>query len=156
MTDPFGVTESLVTLRRERPARPASTMLAVADWTVKDRVAAALAGVGLQVVPHTRLAELSGGQRTRASVAAVTFTKPDFLLLDEPKNNLDCARRKAVHEFLAGWCGGAIVVSRDCKVLEHVDAVVELEPLPGTQGDRAGSGRARSGACGNEGRGGQT
>lgn len=99
---------------------------------------AALARVGLEVTPYTRLVELSGGQRTRASVAAVVFAEPDFLLLDEPTNNLDRARREAVIELLAGWRAGAIVVSHDRELLENVDAIVELTSL----------GAARYGATG--------
>lgn len=129
VADLFGVTELLATLRRAEAGEASIDELADADWTVEDRVAAALAGVGLQVSPDASLVELSGGQRTRASVAAVIFKEPDFLLLDEPTNNLDRAGRKAVIELLAGWPAGAIVISHDRELLEHVDAIVELTSL---------------------------
>jgi ATPase subunit of ABC transporter with duplicated ATPase domains len=129
VADLFGVTESLATLRRAEAGEAGIDELADADWTVEDRVAAALAGVGLQVSLDARLVELSGGQRTRASVAAVIFAEPDFLLLDEPTNNLDRAGREAVVELLAGWREGAIIISHDRELLEHVDAIVELTSL---------------------------
>lgn len=129
VADLFGVTESLETLRRAEAGEASIDELADADWTVGDRIAAALAGVGLQAGPDTLLMELSGGQRTRASVAAVIFREPDFLLLDEPTNNLDHAGRKAVIDLLAGWRAGAIVVSHDRELLEHVNAIVELTSL---------------------------
>ncbi len=59
-----------------------------ADWTLEARLAEALARLGLEAGPETRLAELSGGQRTRAALAALVFAAPDFLILDEPTNNL--------------------------------------------------------------------
>jgi ATPase subunit of ABC transporter with duplicated ATPase domains len=133
VADLFGVTESLATLRRAEAGEASIDELADADWTIEDRVVAALARAGLNVRPETRLVELSGGQRTRASVAAVTFAEPDFLLLDEPTNNLDRAGREAVVELLAGWRAGAIVVSHDRELLKHLDAIVELTSLGATR-----------------------
>ncbi len=69
---------------------------------------------------------LSGGQLTRARLAAMIFAQPDYLLLDEPTNNLDREGRQAVIDFLRGWRGGAIVVSHDRELLEEMDAIVEL------------------------------
>jgi ATPase subunit of ABC transporter with duplicated ATPase domains len=129
VADLFGVTESLATLRRAAAGEASLDELADADWTIEDRVVAALARVGLNIRPEARLVELSGGQRTRATVAAVTFAEPDFLLLDEPTNNLDRAGREAVVELLAGWRAGAIVVSHDRELLDHMDAIVELTSL---------------------------
>src|SRR3546814_14420505 len=57
------------------------------------------------------------------------FAAPDFLLLDEPTNNLDREGRRAVQSLLAGWRGGAIVVSHDRELLEEMDAIVELTGL---------------------------
>src|SRR5690606_11013122 len=87
--------------------------LANADWTLEARLSAALEKLDLSVTPDTDLTTLSGGQRTRAALAALIFAEPDLILLDEPTNNLDIAGRAAVAEMLAGWRGAAIVVSHD-------------------------------------------
>ena len=79
------------------------------------------------------LGPLSGGQITRARLAALLFAEPDFLLLDEPTNNLDRDGRRAVIDLLAAWRGGAIVVSHDRALLETMDAIVELTSLGGTR-----------------------
>ncbi len=131
--DLFGVADALAVL--DRAARGAATLdeLAEADWTLEERLAAALARVGLDVAPQTPLASLSGGQRTRAALAALVFGAPDFLLLDEPTNNLDRDGRRAVIELLGGWTGGAIVVSHDRELLETMDAIVELTSLGATR-----------------------
>lgn len=101
-----------------------------ADWTLEARFSEALGRVGLAAFsPDTPLARLSGGQRTRASLAALTFAKPDFLLLDEPTNNLDREGRAAVAALLEGWRGGALVVSHDRELLENMDAIVELTSI---------------------------
>jgi ATPase subunit of ABC transporter with duplicated ATPase domains len=133
VADLFGVTAALGTLRRAERGEAAVDELADADWTLETRVAAALGRVGLDTPPEAPLAALSGGQRTRAGLAALVFAEPDFLLLDEPTNNLDRDGRGAVIDLLAGWRSGAVVVSHDRELLETVDAVVELTALGATR-----------------------
>lgn len=106
--------------------------LASADWTLEARMEEALARVGLDASAETRLAALSGGQMTRVKLAALVFKEPDFILLDEPTNNLDREGRAAVAALMAGWRGGAIVVSHDRELLEEMDAIVELTTLGAT------------------------
>jgi ATPase subunit of ABC transporter with duplicated ATPase domains len=133
VADLFGATDALAILRRAEAGEANADELASADWTIEQRMVAALARAGLQALPETRLAALSGGQRTRAAIAALVFADPDFMILDEPTNNLDREGRMAVIELLAGWRGGAIVVSHDRELLETVDAIVELTSLGATR-----------------------
>lgn len=129
----FGIVEALDLLSRAARGEADAEALADADWTLEARLAAALARVGLEAEPETPLAALSGGQRTRAALAALIFSAPDFLLLDEPTNNLDRDGRQAVIDLLAGWRAGAIVVSHDRALLETMDAIVELTTLGATR-----------------------
>ena len=122
----FGVSAALPLLERAQAGLADADALASADWTLPARIEAALLRAGLDAAPRTPLAALSGGQRTRAALAALILSDPDFLLLDEPTNNLDRAGRQAVIALLAGWRGGAIVVSHDRELLEGMDAIVEL------------------------------
>ena len=69
---------------------------------------------------------MSGGQQTRAALAALLFQKPDLILLDEPTNNLDRDGRQAVADMLAKWQGAAVVVSHDRELLRSMDAIAEL------------------------------
>lgn len=129
VADLFGVADAIALLRRAEAGEATAEELAEADWTLDERVVAALGRVGLDARPGTRLAELSGGQSTRARLAAAIFCEPDFLLLDEPTNNLDRIGREAVIRFLTDWHGGAIVISHDRELLEHMEAIVELTTL---------------------------
>ncbi|MCW5691253.1 MAG: ABC-F family ATP-binding cassette domain-containing protein [Pseudolabrys sp.] len=129
IADLFGVREPLAILRRAEQGEATAKDLALADWTLESRVAGALARVSLDARPDTPLAALSGGQVTRARLAALIFAAPDVLLLDEPTNNLDRAGRAAVIDFLSTWRSGAIVVSHDRELLENVDEIVELSTL---------------------------
>lgn len=125
----FGVAEALDILRRAEMGQATAADLVRADWTLKARMTLALDLAGLDSAPDTRLATLSGGQRTRAGLAALIFAQPDFLLLDEPTNNLDREGRRAVLDLLAKWRTGAIVISHDRELLETMDAIVELTSL---------------------------
>ena len=133
VTGLFGIAGALDLLSRAERGEAGADELADADWTLEARLAAALARVGLAAEAGTPLAALSGGQRTRAALAALVFHAPDFLLLDEPTNNLDRDGRRAVIDMLAGWQAGAVVVSHDRELLETMDAIVELTTLGATR-----------------------
>jgi ATPase subunit of ABC transporter with duplicated ATPase domains len=120
------VTDALSILCRAEAGKATVDELAEGDWTLEERITTALAHVGLEAGLDTKLSELSGGQRTRVSLAAAVFRKPDFLLLDEPTNNLAQEGGKAVIALLAAWRAGAIVVSHDRELLGHMDAIVDI------------------------------
>ena len=67
------MTEAVSVLRRAESGEASLEELADADWTVEERIVIALARLGLDARPDTLLTQLSGGQRTRATLAAVTF-----------------------------------------------------------------------------------
>lgn len=129
IADLFRARQALELLARAESGAASLEELAEADWTVRERMLSALARFGLAAEPDTLLSHLSGGQRTRAALAAALFEEPDFLLLDEPTNNLDRAGRQAVIDGLSRWKGGAIVISHDRELLEVMDAIVELTTL---------------------------
>jgi len=67
-----------------------------------------------------RLDELSGGQRTRASLAALLLKNPDFLMLDEPTNHLDIEATQWLEDWLKNYAGVLVVVSHDRYFLDSV------------------------------------
>ncbi|KAA0972314.1 ABC-F family ATP-binding cassette domain-containing protein [Aureimonas fodinaquatilis] len=107
--------------------------LADADWTLPARIEMALARCDLAATAQTPLSSLSGGQRSRAALAALLVADADSLLLDEPTNNLDRAGRKAVLDIVTSWTGGVIIASHDRELLEEIDAIVELTSLGATR-----------------------
>ncbi|MHA3771489.1 ABC-F family ATP-binding cassette domain-containing protein [Verrucomicrobiota bacterium sgz303538] len=133
IADLFGVTEALALLQRIESGDALVEEIADADWTLEARMASALGRLGLDATPQTLLVTLSGGQRTRAALAALVFAEPEFILLDEPTNNLDREGREAVIGLLSKWRRGAIVVSHDRELLETMDAIVELTSLGATR-----------------------
>jgi ATPase subunit of ABC transporter with duplicated ATPase domains len=129
VADLLGATGALALLRKAGAGTATIDELAEADWTIETRMAEALAEVGLDVPGDTLLVHLSGGQRTRAALAGAVLHRPDFLILDEPTNDLDRDGRAAVRTLLQGWRSGAIVVSHDRELLEAMDSIVELTTL---------------------------
>ncbi len=129
IADVFGVRAALAAIDRAGRGETGAHEMVNIDWTLETRLAAALDRFGLDATANTSLAMLSGGQRTRAALAALIFSEPDFIILDEPTNNLDRDGRAAVLDLLSGWRGGAVIVSHDRDLLETMDAIVELTTL---------------------------
>lgn len=129
IADLFGIGPALEVLARAEAGLADTSELAEVDWSLPARVDAALLRLGLSADPQAPLTQLSGGQRSRAALAALAFPQPDILLLDEPTNNLDREGRAAVIDLLRGWSGTAIVASHDRELLEEMDAIVELTSL---------------------------
>jgi ATPase subunit of ABC transporter with duplicated ATPase domains len=126
----MGVGEGLARLARLAAGEGSEEDLAEADWELEARLETALAAVGLESVALDRPADsLSGGEATRARLAALLAGRPDVLLLDEPTNNLDAEGRGAIARAMEGWKGGMIVVSHDRELLRRMDRIVELTSL---------------------------
>jgi ATP-binding cassette subfamily F protein 3 len=80
-----------------------------------------LAALGLGHRPWgTPLADLSGGEKTRAGLAALINSRPEFLLLDEPTNHLDAEGQRFLAELLRDYDGGILIVSHDRRFLDEV------------------------------------
>jgi ATPase subunit of ABC transporter with duplicated ATPase domains len=130
LADLLGVAGQFERLARIEAGEGSSDDLEQADWDLPQRVDEALAEMGLGGIGLLRPAEtLSGGQATRAALAALLIARADFILMDEPTNNLDADGRAAVAAMLERWRGGALVVSHDRALLRRMDRIVELTSL---------------------------
>ncbi len=63
---------------------------------------------------------LSGGERCRLHLATVLMRNPNFLILDEPTNDLDIITLGILEEYLAGFKGCVIVISHDRFFLDTI------------------------------------
>lgn len=124
--DVFGVAESIACLKRVETSEASDADYAEADWTLEARFDAALRQMDLSFTADSLLSDMSGGQRTRALIAALMFSQPDIIILDEPTNHLDRQGREALSDWLRGYKGAVIVASHDRELLEEMDTIIEL------------------------------
>ncbi|MDQ7824333.1 MAG: ABC-F family ATP-binding cassette domain-containing protein [Candidatus Eremiobacteraeota bacterium] len=98
-------------------------------WQAEALIKKALAETGLShIPPGLDPSSLSGGERTRLSLAGLLLGEPDFLLLDEPTNFLDLEGLQWIEEFVKSHCQAMIIVSHDRFFLDAVvTRIVELE-----------------------------
>ncbi|NNV54585.1 ABC-F family ATP-binding cassette domain-containing protein [Limnovirga soli] len=62
---------------------------------------------------YTYLQSLSGGEKKRLQLLSVLFANPNFLILDEPTNDLDLPTLAVLEKFLADYQGCVLIVSHD-------------------------------------------
>lgn len=112
-------------------------------WSVDRRRDELLDGLGLSRLGRARrIAELSGGQRSRFALAALLLSSPDALLLDEPTNHLDDDAAAFLEARLREWRGPVVFASHDREFLDRVaTGLMDLDP-----GRSGGSALAQ--ACG--------
>lgn len=62
---------------------------------------------------YTYLSKLSGGEKKRLQLLSILFRNPNFLILDEPTNDLDLPTLSVLEEFLSEFQGCLLIVSHD-------------------------------------------
>ena len=90
-------------------------------YSYERRIRTVLTGLGFDEAHFNHsLAELSGGQRTRALLGRLLLEEPDLLLLDEPTNHLDLQAVEWLENWLQGFKGSLVAVSHDRYFLDAV------------------------------------
>ncbi len=80
---------------------------------------------------YTLVSQLSGGEKRRLYLVTLLMKNPNFLILDEPTNDLDIDTLSALEDFLDDFPGCILVVSHDRyfmdRVVEHLFVLGELD-----------------------------
>ena len=91
---------------------------------------------------HSYVYKLSGGERRRLYLCTVLMRNPNFLVLDEPTNDLDIITLQVLEEYLQNFKGCVIVVSHDRyfmdKVVDHLlvfKGQGDIRDFPGNYSD---------------------
>ena len=97
--------------------------------TYKSRARATLIGLGFSEDDfYIPVANLSGGQKSKLSLAKLLLSGANLLLLDEPTNHLDIESVEWLEEFLKDFKGASIIISHDRYFLDKVTTkTLEIE-----------------------------
>ena len=142
LADIFGITKILRALDAlESGDYSPSLYDTIGDaWDIEERTLAVLAEYGFSPAlatdaadPHAirnllmhPLSTFSGGQTVTAALAALLHSNPEFILLDEPTNNLDSAAKNRLFTDLETLTCPALIISHDRDLLAHMNAIAEL------------------------------
>lgn len=77
-------------------------------------------GLDAELISHSRMRGLSGGQRVKVVLAACTWQRPHLIVLDEPTNYLDRDSLGALSNALKEFQGGVIVISHNAEFTESL------------------------------------
>ena len=66
------------------------------------------------------IGKLSGGERRRLYLCTILMQSPNFLILDEPTNDLDIATLQVLEEYIAGFKGCVVAVSHDRCFMDRI------------------------------------
>ncbi|MCC6289410.1 MAG: ABC-F family ATP-binding cassette domain-containing protein [Chitinophagaceae bacterium] len=87
---------------------------------------------------YTYISKLSGGEKKRLMLLAILFRNPNFLILDEPTNDLDLPTLSVLENFLSEYKGCLLIVSHDRyfmdRLTDHLfvfDGNGEIKDFPG-------------------------
>ena len=110
------------------------------NWDVEERTLAALATYGftpaalvdrdnpeaVRALFARQMHSFSGGEAVIAALASLMVSDPEFILLDEPTNNLDSAAKAQLFTALEALPCPALIISHDRDLLERVHVIAEL------------------------------
>lgn len=104
-------------------------LIAIDAYTAPARAAQILLGLGFDEDMQQRpLDSFSGGWKMRVALAALLFSQPDLLLLDEPSNHLDLEAVMWLEDFLKSYKATIVVVSHERDFLNNiVDHILHLQ-----------------------------
>ena len=140
LADIFGITKILQALDvLESGDYSPSLYDTIGDaWDIEERTLAALAEHGFGPALTTTdtqarrnllmrpLSTFSGGQTVTAALTALLYSDPEFILLDEPTNNLDSSAKNRLYTALETLTCPALIISHDRDLLERVNVIAEL------------------------------
>ena len=110
------------------------------SWDVEERTLAALATYGftpatvvdrdnpeaVRALFARSMHSFSGGEAVIAALASLMISDPEFILLDEPTNNLDSSAKAQLFTALEALPCPALIISHDRDLLERVNVIAEL------------------------------
>lgn len=98
-------------------------------YEIEAKINTILNGIGFKNFDlNIKVSKLSGGQKTKLSLAKILLNEPDLLMLDEPTNHLDLEALNWLEGYLKSYKGAVLMVSHDRYFLDStVSVIYEIE-----------------------------
>lgn len=98
-------------------------------YEIEAKINTILNGIGFKNFDlNIKVSKLSGGQKTKLSLAKILLNEPDLLMLDEPTNHLDLEALNWLGGYLKSYKGAVLIVSHDRYFLDStVSVIYEIE-----------------------------
>ena len=142
LADIFGITKILRALDALESGNYSPELYeAIGDnWDVEERTLTILTAYGftpavlvdrdspeaVRALFARQMRSFSGGEAVIAALAALITSEPEFILLDEPTNNLDSAAKAQLFTALEAFPCPALIISHDRDLLERMHVIAEL------------------------------
>lgn len=127
--DALGITHKLQALQRINAGHvhEADFEIMADQWDIEKRIEDALDHFNLWPMDLSKpFHQLSGGQKTKILLAKTLIFPADFLIFDEPTNNLDTESRQILYQYVKRSPKTIIIVSHDRKLLNQCDKIIEI------------------------------
>ena len=101
---------------------------AMDGYNMEYKIKQVMQGLELNDFKESQIKSLSGGEKTRVTLAKLLLEEPDLLILDEPTNHLDILSIEWLEEYLKKYSKSFLLVSHDRIFLDSVcNKIYELE-----------------------------
>ncbi|WP_073507590.1 ABC-F family ATP-binding cassette domain-containing protein [Streptobacillus notomytis] len=97
-------------------------------YEIEFKIKQVMQGLELNHFKGSHISSLSGGEKTRVTLAKLLLQEPDLLILDEPTNHLDIVSIEWLEEYLKKYTKAFILISHDRIFLDEVcNKIMEIE-----------------------------
>ena len=97
------------------------------DWNLRERLKEVLNEYSLNDdILNLKAGHVSGGELIKIFFAKMSIHSFDFIVMDEPSNNLDSKGKECLFRIIEKWHKGLFVVSHDREILNKVDKIIEI------------------------------
>jgi len=131
VADVFGFEKQVASLKKvdEGTAEAEDYVILEGNWDCIDKIQEKIKFFGLKFELLRDFSTLSGGEKVKLILSSIIDKNSNFLILDEPTNNMDYESKKYFYDFIKNWQNGLIVVSHDRELLNLVDKIYELRRI---------------------------
>lgn len=131
VADVFGLEKQVISLRKvdANEADVEDYENLDGNWDCADKISEKMKFFKLNFDLLRDFKTLSGGEKVKLILCSILNKNSNFLILDEPTNNMDLESRKTFYDFIKNWQNGILLVSHDRELLNLMDKVFELRRI---------------------------